>query len=79
MEVVPLKRARVMLGRLARGGKTVLISDRGRILARLIPVGAEGAAGILDVAGILEGPGHASISHDRDLYGVRKRKTDRSC
>jgi prevent-host-death family protein len=44
-----------LLGRVAYGGVTVLITRRGRPMARLVPVtGPEGASRLSDVAGWLE-------------------------
>ncbi len=44
-----------LLGRVAFGGATVLITRRGRPMARLVPVtGPEGASRLSDVAGWLE-------------------------
>lgn len=44
-----------LLGRVAFGGVTVLITRRGRPMARLVPVtGPEGASRLSDVAGWLE-------------------------
>jgi antitoxin (DNA-binding transcriptional repressor) of toxin-antitoxin stability system len=73
MEVVSLKQARTQLGALVRSGKTVLISDRGKVVAQLVPLGATRKP-VLDIAGIVEGPGDGSTRHDHYLYGSRKRR-----
>ena len=64
MKVVPLKKARLELGALVRGHQAVLISDRGKIVAQLLPLGGKRRP-ILDIAGIVQGPGDGSLYHDR--------------